>query len=54
MAIWKALIFSTYRPIKDWKDQNLKTAFGKHAWYEDDEPLKPWEGLTRPKYTGLG
>ncbi|ABR74640.1 hydrogenase 2 large subunit [Actinobacillus succinogenes] len=25
---------------------------GKHAWYEDDEPLEPWEGLTRPKYTG--
>ncbi|HGN0112517.1 TPA: hydrogenase 2 large subunit [Proteus mirabilis] len=47
--------FSTYRPIKDWKDQNLKDGIeesGKHAWYEDDEPLKPWEGLTRPKYTG--
>ena len=25
---------------------------GKHAWYEDDEPLEPWAGLTRPKYTG--
>ncbi len=48
--------FSTYRPIKDWKDQNLKDGIeesGKHAWYEDDEPLKPWEGFnSRPKYTG--
>ncbi|WP_330981829.1 MULTISPECIES: hydrogenase 2 large subunit [Enterobacterales] len=25
---------------------------GKHAWYQDDKPLAPWEGLTRPNYTG--
>lgn len=25
---------------------------GKHAWYQDDKPLAPWEGLTRPHYTG--
>ena len=24
----------------------------KHAWYKDDEPLKPWEGKTEPNYTG--
>ncbi len=24
----------------------------KHAWYLDDEPLAPWEGRTRPHYTG--
>ena len=46
---------STFRPITQQKDefvvQGIKES-GKHAWYEDDEPLEPWAGLTRPKYTG--
>ena len=46
---------STFRLITQQKDefvvQGIKES-GKHAWYEDDEPLEPWAGLTRPKYTG--
>ena len=45
---------NTYRPITAQKDdfvvKGIKES-GKHAWYEDDEPLEPWVGLTRPKYT---
>lgn len=47
--------FSRYRPIETHQDKFLMDGIkesGKHAWYEDDEPLAPWEGLTRPKYTG--
>ena len=46
---------STFRPITQQKDEFVVKGIkesGKHAWYEDDEPLKPWAGLTRPKYTG--
>ena len=46
---------STFRPISNPKDEFLFKGIkesGKHAWYEDDEPLEPWAGLTRPKYTG--
>ncbi len=46
---------SGFRPIKNHKDdyviQGIKES-GKHAWYEDDEALAPWAGLTRPNYTG--
>ena len=45
---------STFRPITQQKDEFVVKGIkesGKHAWYEDDEPLKPWAGLTRPKYT---
>ncbi|WP_118879142.1 hydrogenase 2 large subunit [Haemophilus haemolyticus] len=46
---------STFRPITRQKDEFVVKGIkesGKHAWYEDDEPLEPWAGLTRPKYTG--
>ncbi|WP_118842857.1 hydrogenase 2 large subunit [Haemophilus haemolyticus] len=46
---------STFRPITQQKDEFVVKGIkesGKHAWYEDDEPLEPWTGLTRPKYTG--
>ena len=43
---------SSNRPTKDeFVVKGIKES-GKHAWYEDDEPLEPWAGLTRPKYTG--
>ena len=45
---------STFRPITQQKDEFVVKGIkesGKHAWYEDDEPLEPWAGLTRPKYT---
>ncbi|WJV61230.1 hydrogenase 2 large subunit [Pectobacteriaceae bacterium CE70] len=46
---------STFRPITSHNDRFLIDGIkesGKHAWYKDDEPLAPWEGLTRPDYTG--
>lgn len=46
---------TSYRTIENYKDEFLRSGIkesGKHAWYEDDEPLEPWVGLTRPKYTG--
>ena len=46
---------STFRPITQQKDEFVVKGIkesGKHALYEDDEPLEPWAGLTRPKYTG--
>lgn len=46
---------SSFRNIADYKDEFLLKGIkesGKHAWYEDDEALEPWAGLTRPKYTG--
>lgn len=46
---------STFRDIAHYKDEFLIKGIkesGKHAWYEDDEALEPWVGLTRPKYTG--
>lgn len=46
---------STFRPITQQKDEFVVKGIkesGKHAWYEDDEPLELWAGLTRPKYTG--
>ena len=46
---------NTFRPITQQKDEFVVKGIkesGKHAWYEDDEALEPWAGLTRPKYTG--
>lgn len=46
---------STFHPITQQKDEFVVKGIkesGKHAWYEDDEPLEPWAGLTCPKYTG--
>jgi hydrogenase large subunit len=44
-----------FRPIATQHDAYLQQGIeesGKHAWYQDDKPLAPWEGLTRPNYTG--
>lgn len=44
-----------FRPIANQYDDYLIKGIeesGKHAWYQDDKPLAPWEGLTRPNYTG--
>ncbi|AIA70185.1 hydrogenase-2 large subunit [Pectobacterium atrosepticum SCRI1043] len=44
-----------FRPINNPHDEYLLKGIeesGKHAWYQDDQPLAPWEGLTRPNYTG--
>ncbi|PVZ87833.1 hydrogenase 2 large subunit [Serratia sp. S1B] len=44
-----------FRPIANQHDDYLIKGIeesGKHAWYQDDKPLAPWEGLTRPNYTG--
>ncbi|MRS13326.1 hydrogenase 2 large subunit [Enterobacteriaceae bacterium RIT691] len=44
----------TFRAIATQHDAYLQKGIqesGKHAWYQDDEPLAPWEGLTRPNYT---
>ena len=46
---------STFRPITQQKDEFVVKGIKesrRHSWYEDDEPLEPWAGLTRPKYTG--
>ena len=34
-------------------DEDLITEEATHAWYEDNEPLHPYDGKTNPKYTGL-
>ncbi len=44
-----------FRPIAHHRDPYLLKGIeesAKHAWYQDDQPLAPWEGLTRPNYTG--
>ncbi|HEY0209215.1 hydrogenase 2 large subunit [Acerihabitans sp.] len=44
-----------FRPIAGHTDPFLMDGIqesAKHAWYQDDEPLAPWEGRTRPQYTG--
>ncbi|MGF1757814.1 hydrogenase 2 large subunit [Photobacterium sagamiensis] len=46
---------STFREITDHKDTWLRdgiTESAKHSWYQDDEPLHPWQGKTDPNYTG--
>ncbi|HHL2633240.1 TPA: hydrogenase 2 large subunit [Yersinia enterocolitica] len=45
----------SFRPIANHNDPYLIKGIaesGKHAWYQDDEPLAPWEGKTNPNYTG--
>jgi hydrogenase large subunit len=42
------------RPIKDHKDEYLIANIQEstaHAWYEDEAPLHPWKGETKPSYT---
>lgn len=34
-------------------NEDLITEEATHAWYEDDEPLHPYDGKTNPKYTGM-
>lgn len=34
-------------------DESLITEEATHSWYEDDEPLHPYDGKTQPKYTGF-
>ncbi len=34
-------------------NEDLITEEATHSWYEDDEPLHPYEGKTNPKYTGM-
>lgn len=34
-------------------NEDLITEEATHAWYEDDEPLHPYDGRTNPKYTGM-
>ncbi|WP_413724271.1 hydrogenase 2 large subunit [Sodalis sp. RH16] len=44
-----------FRPIASHRDPYLMKGIeesARHAWYQDDQPLAPWEGLTRPHYTG--
>ncbi|TKI06480.1 hydrogenase 2 large subunit [Martelella alba] len=46
---------AAFRPITSHTDPfliNGITESAAHAWYEDDESLAPWEGKTRPNYTG--
>ncbi|WP_230432388.1 hydrogenase 2 large subunit [Plesiomonas shigelloides] len=46
---------TTFRAIDSHKDQFLIDGIAessKHAWYRDNEPLHPWQGKTRPNYTG--
>lgn len=40
--------------LKDHKDASLIggiTESTKHAWYKDEDPKHPWEGVTEPYYT---
>ncbi|MBE0490952.1 MAG: nickel-dependent hydrogenase large subunit [Sulfurospirillum sp.] len=34
-------------------DETKITEEAIHSWYEDDEPLHPYDGKTNPKYTGF-
>lgn len=34
-------------------DEDLITEEAIHSWYENDTPLKPYDGETNPKYTGF-
>ena len=40
---------STVHPI----NEDLITEEATHSWYEDNEPLHPYDGKTNPKYTGM-
>jgi hydrogenase large subunit len=45
---------NSFKPIKTQSDpylvQGVKES-SKHAWYQGDAPLHPWEGQTEPNYT---
>lgn len=34
-------------------NEDLITEEATHSWYEDNEPLHPYDGKTNPKYTGM-
>ena len=34
-------------------DESQITEEATHSWYQDDEPLHPYDGKTNPKYTGF-
>lgn len=43
-------------PITDHRDMKLIRSVREsvaRAWYEDSEPLHPWDGETKPNYTGF-
>jgi len=45
---------SSFRGISDWKDEYFRKGVAessKHAWYEGDEALHPYNGTTNPQYT---
>lgn len=45
---------STFKPIKTHGDSYFREGVAesaKHAWYEGQEALHPWEGKTDPEYT---
>ncbi len=46
---------ATFREITTHQDKWLRQGIyesAKHSWYQDEEPLAPWEGKTEPNYTG--
>lgn len=51
----KGVDFSTFQPITSHVDPFLINGIeesGKHAWYKDNDPQKPWQGTTIPDFTG--
>lgn len=45
---------STFKPITSYQDALFRDGVkesSKHAWYEGDAALHPWEGETEPQYT---
>ncbi len=44
---------STFKPISGFNDPFFKQGVAessKHAWYQGDKPLHPWDGETNPSY----
>jgi len=45
---------ASLKPIKSFDDAYFRDGVAesaKHAWYQGDKPLHPWEGETEPQYT---
>ena len=45
---------SSFKPISSYNDDYFRDGVresSKHAWYEGEEPLHPWDGETKPQYT---
>ena len=45
---------STFKPITTFNDEYFRNGVAessKHAWYEGEKALHPWEGETEPQYT---